>query len=180
MKRFVALPRGINVGSAKRVAMAQLRRLLEEGLGFAHARTLLNSGNVVFDASVGTPKAHAQAIHQALAKTLGVDAQVVVKSAAEIERAIVQNPLLHVADNASRLMLVFVQQPVILLELRALAAQDWAAEALAVGKECAYMWLPEGVIDSPLAKAVNRVLGERATVRNWATVLKLQALLQRD
>jgi uncharacterized protein (DUF1697 family) len=45
----VALLRGINVGKAKRVAMADLRALLEE-LGYADVRTLLNSGNVVFTA----------------------------------------------------------------------------------------------------------------------------------
>ncbi len=45
----VALIRGINVGHAKRVAMADLRALVE-ALGYGEARTLLNSGNVVFSA----------------------------------------------------------------------------------------------------------------------------------
>jgi len=45
----VALIRGINVGKAKRVAMADLRALLVE-LGYGEPRTLLNSGNVVFEA----------------------------------------------------------------------------------------------------------------------------------
>ncbi len=46
-RRHVALIRGINVGRAKRVAMADLRALVE-GLGYRDVRTLLNSGNVVF------------------------------------------------------------------------------------------------------------------------------------
>lgn len=41
----VALIRGINVGKAKRVAMADLRALVE-GLGYSNVRTLLNSGNI--------------------------------------------------------------------------------------------------------------------------------------
>src|SRR5204863_1567267 len=45
----VALLRGINVGTAKRVAMADLRQLMT-GLGYSDVRTLLNSGNVVFTA----------------------------------------------------------------------------------------------------------------------------------
>ena len=44
--RHVALLRGINVGRAKRIAMADLRALVE-GLGFGEVRTLLNSGNAI-------------------------------------------------------------------------------------------------------------------------------------
>ena len=43
----IALLRGINVGRAKRIAMADLRSVFEE-LGFTEVRTVLNSGNVVF------------------------------------------------------------------------------------------------------------------------------------
>ena len=46
----VALLRGINVGTAKRVAMEDLRALMG-GLGYGDVRTLLNSGNVVFSAN---------------------------------------------------------------------------------------------------------------------------------
>ena len=49
-RRHIALIRGINVGRAKRVAMADLRALVE-GLGYRDVRTLLNSGNVVKIAS---------------------------------------------------------------------------------------------------------------------------------
>ena len=45
----IALFRGINVGKAKRIAMAELKAMFED-LGFSNVRTLLNSGNVVFEA----------------------------------------------------------------------------------------------------------------------------------
>jgi len=44
MKRHIALLRGINVGKAKRVPMADLRALME-GLGYTGVRTLLEPGN---------------------------------------------------------------------------------------------------------------------------------------
>ena len=47
--RYIALWRGINVGKAKRLAMADLKALLAE-LGATDVATLLNSGNAVFDA----------------------------------------------------------------------------------------------------------------------------------
>ena len=49
MPTYVALLRGINLGSKRRVAMADLRELLE-GLGYDDVRTHLQSGNVVLGA----------------------------------------------------------------------------------------------------------------------------------
>jgi len=46
----IALIRGINVGGAKRISMADLRELVTD-LGNTHVRTLLNSGNVLFTVS---------------------------------------------------------------------------------------------------------------------------------
>jgi len=46
-ERRVALMRGINVGRAKRLAMVDLRALVED-LGYGDVRTLQNSGNIIF------------------------------------------------------------------------------------------------------------------------------------
>ena len=50
MTTFIALLRGVNVGKAKRVPMAEFRTLLA-GLGYTGVATLLNSGNAVFRAT---------------------------------------------------------------------------------------------------------------------------------
>jgi uncharacterized protein (DUF1697 family) len=39
------------------------------------------------------------------------------------------------------------------------------------------MWVPDGIIASPLATAAARLLGPLGTTRNWATVQKIHALL---
>jgi uncharacterized protein (DUF1697 family) len=80
----VALLRGINVGKAKRIAMADLRALIE-GLGYTDVRTLLNSGNVVFSASRGATAAIAAAIEKAIVARFGFSAAVVVVTAKELE-----------------------------------------------------------------------------------------------
>ena len=61
MPRYAVLLRGINVGSAKRVAMADLRELLTEA-GFEDVRTHLNSGNVVLTGKSAPPKRIEKAI----------------------------------------------------------------------------------------------------------------------
>jgi uncharacterized protein (DUF1697 family) len=169
---YVALLRGINVGNAKRVAMADLRALVEK-LGYRDVRTLLNSGNIVFNGPSASPEDAAARIEAALAKRLGVSARVTVLTAAELAAAAADNPLLGVAANPSRLLVAVLANPADRSRLKSLAKQDWAPEALAVGARVAYLWCPDGIIASRVAKAVGHVLGDAVTMRNWATCTKL-------
>jgi len=174
--RYVALLRGINVGKSKRVPMASLRALLEE-LGYTEVRTLLNSGNAVFTAARATPGKLAPPIERAIFAALGVSSRVTVLSAAEIAEIIAGNPLLEVADNPSRLLVSVLADPSTRTRLVPLTKENWHPEAFRLGKRASYLWLPRGVIDSRVAKAVDKALGDGVTARNWATMLKLHALL---
>ena len=173
--RQVALIRGINVGRAKQVAMADLRALVER-LGYGDVRTLLNSGNVVFSAPRAAPGIAAARIEKALATEVGVSARVTVLTAKELTAAVTEKPLLEVAKDPSRLLVAVLSNPADRPKLEPLTRQDWAPEVLAIGKRVAYLWCAEGILASRLAEAVNRILGDAVTARNWATVLKLQAL----
>lgn len=59
-------------------------------------------------------------------------------------------------------------------------ARNWESEAAARGTQAAYLWCPDGIIESRLAQAFARLAGEAATTRNWSTVLKLQSLADGD
>jgi uncharacterized protein (DUF1697 family) len=99
----IALLRGINVGRAKRIAMADLRSLFEE-LGFTDVRTVLNSGNVVFGGAPRAPAAAAAAIEQAQVQRLGVASRVTVLGAGELALVIGGNPLVELASDQARLV----------------------------------------------------------------------------
>jgi uncharacterized protein (DUF1697 family) len=171
----VALLRGINVGRAKRVAMADLRALVE-GLGYTDARTLLNSGNVVFTAR-GTAGASAGArIEKALVKELGVPARTIVLTAGELAVAVAANPLLAIADDPSRLLVAFLAEAADRARLQPLVKDKWGREAIALGTRVAYLWCADGILTSPVATAVGRAVGDRVTSRNWTTVLKLHRM----
>ena len=172
----VALIRGINVGKAKRVAMADLRVLLVK-LGYGEPRTLLNSGNVVLEAGRESSRKVAARIEEGMAARLGVAARVTVLTAADFATVVEENPLGGVADNPSRLLVAFLSEPKDRVRLQPLARQAWKPEALGLGSRAAYLWCPPGMLESPLAEAVGRVLGEATTTRNWATVTKIRALL---
>ena len=171
----IALLRGINVGRAKRIAMADLRALVER-LGFRDVRTLLNSGNLVFSAGRSTPGTTGTRIEQALLDELGVAVRVTVLSAAELAGVVAGNPLLDVANNHSRLMVSVLATSADTRRLEPLLQQDWQPEALALGTRVAYFWCPAGIIESPVAKAMARALRDDVTTRNWSTMTKLHAL----
>ncbi len=175
--RLVALLRGINVGRAKRVAMADLRALVE-GLGYADVRTLLNSGNIVFTSPRPAPAEAAARIEEALAGRFGVSARVTVLTASEIATAVAVNPLHAVATNPSRMLVAVLGNPSDERRLKPLLKERWAPEALALGVRVAYLWCPGGVHTSPLAATVGRLLGDAVTARNWSTMTKLHALAQ--
>lgn len=176
-ERFVALIRGINVGKAKRVAMADLRALVE-GLGYAGVRTLLNSGNVVFAGPGKTGKA-AAAIEKGMTGRLGVSARVLVITARDLDRVVQENPLWEEVNNASRFLVAFFREPTDRERLLPLEKEDWTPEKLAVGSRAAYLWCPEGSLASRALEAVGRILGDAVTTRNWNTVVKLQALAEK-
>jgi uncharacterized protein (DUF1697 family) len=173
--RQIALLRGINVGRAKRIAMADLRTLVED-LGYQDVRTVLNSGNVVFTVPGKMRGSSAGRIERAIETRLGVSSRVTVLTAAELATAIADNPLGDVADNPSRLLVTVLTNPTDRARLKPFARADWAPEALAIGVRVAYLWCPDGFLKSRVAEAVSRALGDAATSRNWATMTKLHAL----
>jgi len=178
-ERQVALLRGVNVGRANRVAMADLRKLVA-ALGFLEVSTLLNSGNVVYTSPGGTPRDSAARIENALKNELGVASRVIALSAGELADVIARNPLLSIADNPSRLIVAVLAKAPDRSKLAHMEKLDWGRDALSVGRHAAYLWCAEGLIASKLNAAVNKALGEAVTSRNWATILKLQEMLQKS
>jgi uncharacterized protein (DUF1697 family) len=173
----VALLRGINVGRAKRVAMSDLRAVLE-GLGYADVRTVLNSGNAVFTAREAPPPAIAKRIQAAVAERTGVSARVQVLTAETFSTVVAENCLAADANDHTRLAVSFCDDPARLAGLAPLGRRDFRPDRLALGRHAAYLWCPAGFMQSQLVEAVGRALQDSTTARNWATVLKLDAILQ--
>ena len=176
MTTYIALLRGINVGKAKRIAMADLRALLEE-LGHTDVATLLNSGNVVFKvARKGAPRTLAADISAAIAMRLGIEVPVIVVSATELALIVRENPFAS-ADDPSRLLVAFVADAGMLSAMSAIEPHVVAPEQFHVGTCAAYLHCASGILESKAAEALLGKAGKAATTRNWATVLKLQALV---
>jgi uncharacterized protein (DUF1697 family) len=138
--------------------------------------TLLNSGNAVFGAPTGTPAKHAKNIAAAISTRLKVEVSVIVKSASELAAILVENPIKAGADEHPRFLVTFVQDAAALSSLVAIESLVVPPEKYAIGKNAAYLLCAAGILESKAWEALLGKAGKSATTRNWATVLKLQAL----
>ncbi len=173
----VALLRAVNVGGRNRVAMAQLRELLS-GLGYGDVRTHLQSGNAVFTAAETSPEQVALQIEGALESELGLAARVLVRTRAELQRVVAENPLLDVADDHARLLVVFLSGEFDRAAVSELAPADFEPDVFALGEREIYAFYPDGVHATRLSNAFwERRLGLAATGRNWNTVTRLLEMM---
>jgi uncharacterized protein (DUF1697 family) len=153
-------------------------RLLLTNLGYTQVTTLLNSGNAVFSAPNAPTSKVAQAIAKALADEFKFEVPVVVKSAQELRQIVDENPLVFAADDHTRLLAVFAQTPSAFACLAGAAELVVPTEQFLLGKHAAYFHCPHGILQSRAGEALLGKVGKMVTTRNWATVLKLQALAE--
>jgi uncharacterized protein (DUF1697 family) len=177
MPRFVVLLRGVNVGKGNRVPMAKFRALLEAN-GYTRVRTLLNSGNAVFHSAGRSVTAHANAVSAALHERLGLSVPVVVKSSSDFFAAVAENTLAPAADQHSRFLVAFAQEPATIEALSTLRPLVRAPERLLIGRHAAYLHCARGILESLAASALLGKAGRAVTTRNWGTTLKIETLLR--
>jgi uncharacterized protein (DUF1697 family) len=170
----VALLRGINVGKAKRIAMADLRDLCTS-LGYRDVKTLLNSGNVVFAAPKTDPKAAAK-IEAAIEKELGVKSRVLVVTGSVLDAIVKENPFDEGEANPSRFLVTVLSSAADRARIAEVAKQRWLPDRVGLGTHAAYLYCATGILESKAMLAVNKVIGDAGTSRNWATIMKLHAL----
>jgi uncharacterized protein (DUF1697 family) len=169
----VALLRGINVGRNKRIAMADLRSMLES-LGYEAVRTNLQSGNALFVAGARNDSKLEQEISAAIKATFGMEVAVLVRTAAELASVVDSNPFVGRAD-ASELHATFVAAAPPAAKIAAVDRDACAPDEFAVGDRVIYLRLRNGVMGSRLPDW-DRVLGLRTTTRNWNTTTRLREM----
>jgi len=175
MPRQVVLLRGINLGSSRRIAMADLRELLTAA-GHEDVRTHLQSGNVVLS-SEHAPAALERMIAEQILARLGMEVPVLVRTRDELADVVRRNPLGAVANDPKRLQVSFLSAEPAPAVVRELESVDIAPEQIAVSGREIYVWHANGIQKSPAAALISdRRLGVTATARNWNTVTRLLEL----
>lgn len=177
MTTHVALLRAINVAGRNTVGMAALRDMLT-GLGLTKVRSLLQSGNLVFDSQGHSPAHLETLLEQAARDRLRLDTAFFVRTAKEWAEIVAGNPFPREAKrDPARLVLLCLRvapdrKQVAGLE-RAIAGRETVR---AIGRQL-YAVYPDGIGRSKLTNAlIERKLDTQGTARNWNTVLKLASI----
>ncbi|MER6678006.1 DUF1697 domain-containing protein [Streptomyces sp. NPDC000983] len=175
---YAALLRGINVGGAKKVPMAELRSLLD-GLGLDDVRTHLQSGQAVFRAGTGDEESWAATIAEAVERHFGFTVDVLVRDHAYLAAVVDACPFPAAELEGKQLHVTYCSEPV---DAERFAGIDQAAvlpEEFRIGDRCLYLYTPNGLGRSKLAEQLAKprvTKGVTATTRNWNTVVKLREL----
>ena len=149
MTTRIALLRGINVGRNKRIAMADLRAMLES-LGYEDVRTHLQSGNAIFAGGKGKDAALEQEISAGIKETFGMEVAVMVRTAAEIAAVVDSNPFVARGVDSSELHATFVAAAPPAAKIAAVDREACAPDEFAVGDRVIYLRLRNGVMGSRL------------------------------
>lgn len=167
MTVFVALLRGINVGGAGKLAMADLRRIAT-GCGFEDVRTYVQSGNVVFRAN-GSRAAVAKSLRAAIAAETPVDPAIAIRTADQLAKVVDGCPF----DDTANVHVTFLVEGASSSRPH-VDPDQFEPERYAIRGSEVYLYLPNGMGRSKLAQALSK--GKAAadgTTRNWRTVTTL-------
>jgi uncharacterized protein (DUF1697 family) len=175
----IALLRAVNVAGHNKVAISDLRALLDD-LGFADAKSLLQSGNLVFQSNLVSGAALEQLLEKESAKRLGLTTEYFVRSADEWKQIVAHNPFPKEAKTApGHLVVVFLKAAPTAKNVDALRAAIRGPETITADGKQLYVVYPAGIGRSKLTLAlIEQKLAFQATARNWNTVVKLAALCE--
>lgn len=179
MAIYVGLLRAINLGSHNKVSMADLRGLLSE-LGMENPRSLLQSGNLVFESTSRSTASLEKVLETAAARKLGLETDFFVRTGAEWQQAIADNPFPAEARlDPGHTVLMSLKDAPLPAAVKALQDAIKGREAVKAKGRHAYFVYPDGMGRSKLTMTlIERMLGTTGTARNWNTVLKLRALTE--
>ncbi len=179
MSKYIAILRGINVGSGRKVPMTDLKKLCES-LGLQNVQTYIQSGNVVFE--LGRPEAILMLemrLQQAFSETFGFDIPVIVRTDEELAESIAQNPFLKEENlDIERLHLTVLKElpkPELLEKIK---GYQYLPDRYEIIGRNVFIFCAAGYGTSKLVNSFfESKLKVPATTRNWKTVLKLHEMV---
>jgi uncharacterized protein (DUF1697 family) len=178
MKKDVAFLRGINSGSNPPLKMETLRTICE-GLGLKNVKTVLASGNVIFETNQMDMVSIENIFENGLAKTLGYKVTTIVKSFADIDKLMKSKPFagLELTPQTRLYITFFKISPV----------NDLTFPYVDSGKGFTILGFDPGIIRSvvdlsrgmtpDLMDFLDKKFGKQSTTRNWNTIEKIYSMM---
>lgn len=178
MSKYIAVLRGINVGTGRKVPMADLRKLCES-LGLLRVQSYIQSGNLVFELPNPEPIPVLEArLQKSFSEAFGFEIPVLIRTSEEWAVSIARNPFLKEENvDIERLHLTCLKElpsPELLEKIKAF---QYLPDRYEIVGSDGYIFCAAGYGKTKLANSFfESKLKTSATTRNWKTVMQLNEL----
>ena len=178
MPIIISLLRGINVGGNKKIKMADLRDLYTS-LGFQNTKTVLQSGNAVFETDLTDMAVIKQTISDAIQTTFGFDVQIILRTPNQLEAIVANHPFTdEQLNDPAKISIVYLDSIPDDEALDDLRDSNTGREEINSKGQQLYLFYPDGKGSSKLDNGrIERKLKVKATARNWNTTQKIINLI---
>jgi uncharacterized protein (DUF1697 family) len=178
MAVHIALLRAVNVGG-RSLKMGELTAFARDQ-GFTNPRTLLQSGNLVFECADRGDAALEKRLEAEAEARFGFQTDFMLRSTGEWAEMMEANPFRDAArDDPSHLLVMPLKSAPVAGALETLRTAIKGPERVELIGRDAYLVYPDGIGRSKLTIGViERALGVRGTGRNWNTVVKLAEMAE--
>lgn len=174
MTTYVALLYSIIIDARRRVVMSDLRDIAE-GLGYTNVRTLVSTGNLVFDCEEPSVPVIERALERAFAVFHGKHVDIIVKSGSDWKRLVAGNPFLAEAEAEPDRVGIRIMRDALRPDLAAfLRPYQTQGERVAIMDGNVWVHFQGRASLSKLAGQLTpKRMGGIGTARNWNTVKRL-------
>jgi uncharacterized protein (DUF1697 family) len=134
---------------------------------------------VIFQSAMTDLDGLAKRLTAAVSKSRGFEPRVLVRTRADLEKAVAGNPFSEASDNPRSVHVFFLAEPPKKPDLKGCEAVKTKSERFALKGSLFYLHTPDGFGTSKLAARAEQLLGVPATARNWRTVITLLEMANR-
>jgi len=176
---YVAFLRGINVGGHHKVPMGELKNEFEN-LGFEKVTTILNSGNIIFDAKGDKFENIEKRIFVHLENYFGFSIPIIVRKAEALLELFYKHPFREIAiSKNTRLYISFLKSDENLALELPWTSPDNSYRILEYKAKSILSVLDLSISKTPKAMEIlEKSFGKELTTRNWNTIEKIERKLQ--
>jgi len=172
---YVAFLRGINNIGRKTVQMHELKRIFETN-GFQNVKTILASGNIIFETTMSETSTLITEIQEQLEKKLGYKVKIILRTLSELRSLVKLNPFSKIKITPeTKLLLTFLsEKPISSLKAPYKSPDNDFMIIRIIGNEIySVVYLLPNKRPYRILSFLEKEFGDRITNRNWNTILKI-------
>lgn len=174
MTKLVGLLRGINVGGHHKVPMVELKTIMTQ-LGCDHVKTILNSGNIVFETKKKDIAGLERTIELALSEHFGFPIPVILIPQNQISELVNEEPFVSIDVHKNiRLYISFLKEPSTIKLTLPYISKDNEFKIIGVKNKMILSVLDITASNTPKGmEDLEKLFGKNITTRNWNTIEKI-------